>query len=566
MKLLTTMAEDLIFQALQNSGVEIDRSKVYVQFTKDLKFGHLQSPVAMALAKELKKNPREIASLIEENLPENSIIADARIAGPGFINLFITQDMFITYIQNIFTIEKDEDVNPDEQIVIDYSSPNIAKRMHIGHLRSTIIGDALRRIFSYLGHTVIGDNHLGDWGTQFGKLIIAYRNWLDEAAYAENPVKELERLYVEFEKHSQENPELLDQARHELTKLQKGEEKNTALWHEFIDMSLKEYNKTYDRLGVAFDTYYGESHYNAVMPEIVTELEEKNIAQESQGAKVVFFEDDEHLHPCIIQKKDGAYLYATSDLGCIKFRMNEYNLDRIVYVTDNRQETHFRQVFRIKERMGWDVQTDHVSFGIMRFKEGSFSTRKGNVIYLSDLLDQAEAKALEVVNEKNPSLPDDEKKEIAKKVGIGAIKYFDLSQNRSSDIIFSWEKALSFEGNTAPYLQYTYARIQSLKGKAGDVSPDSIKELDATEEIEKRILFKLLQFPNAVRGAASSYKPNVLADYIYDLSQDFNSFYNAHKIIFNGEVNRTRLFLAHHTGRVVEQALAILGIEVSDRM
>jgi arginyl-tRNA synthetase len=481
-------------------------------------------------------------------------------------------------------------------IVIDYSSPNIAKRMHIGHLRSTIIGDSLKRIFRYLGYTVIGDNHLGDWGTQFGKLITAYRLWLDPEAYRNNPIEELERLYVKFEKESAtegDSGPLLEGARRELKKLQDGDPENRALWKEYVDLSLKEYETIYRRLGVSFDTYRGESYYHDRMAGVVRELVEKGLARRSEGALVVFFDEADKLTPCLVQKNDGAFLYATSDLACIQSRREEYALDRIIYVTDDRQIPHFQQVFKIAELSGWTEKKVHVPFGVMKFSEGHFSSRKGNVIYLSQLLDEAEKRALSIVTQKNPGLPEDEKAGIARAVGLGAVKYFDLSQNRSSDIIFDWDRILSFEGNTAPYLQYVYARIRSLSRKAleaaeTDVSgpgvlpgnettdnpiketaDDSVPPLPAEgiNDTEQKLIHLLLQFPQAVHQAAENYRPNLLSDYIFDLSQVFNYFYNTFPILkARPELRTFRLFLCQRVAEIIKTGLDLLGIEVLERM
>ena len=441
--------------------------------------------------------------------------------------------------------------------------------MHIGHLRSTIIGDSICRIYRYLGYHVIGDNHIGDWGTQFGKLIIGYRKWLDQDAYKKNAIEELERVYVKFSQESEEHPELEEEARLELKKLQDGDEENYNLWKEFIQVSMEEYEKLYSRLDIHFDTFYGESFYHPIMPEVVKELVERGIAKEDDGAKVVFFPEEENLFPCIVQKKDGAFLYATSDIATVKFRLHTYDVNRLIYLTDERQQDHFKQFFRITEMLGWNVEKYHVWFGIMRFADGVFSTRKGNVIRLEELLDEGKRRAYEIVQEKNPSLPEEEKQHIAEVVGVGAIKYADLSQNRQSPIIFEWDKILSFEGNTAPYLQYSYARVQSILDKAKNLGKEATEDvvLVLQDKYERSLANYMTIFPSSVLKAAETCKPNLIADYLYDLSKKLNSFYNNCPILNQEEeILKSRVYLAKQAGEVIKQGLSLLGIQTLDRM
>ncbi|NUU98996.1 arginyl-tRNA synthetase [Marinitoga sp. 1154] len=569
MKLIEKMLEELLIESVKKVYPEIEIKNPVVQKTANENFGDFQTNYAMINAKTLKKSPRSIAQEIVDNLPENNIIEKVEIAGPGFINFYIRNEFLTGYLLKI------ENENPDFSfikdkgtVVIDYSSPNIAKPMHIGHLRSTVIGDSIKRIYKYLGYNVVGDNHLGDWGTQFGKLIVGYRLWLDKENYEKDPIGEMERIYVKFEKEAEKNPELLEEARQELKKLQDGETENRKLWQEFIDLSLKEYNKIYKRMDIEFDTYYGESHYHEIMPEIVKMLLEKGIATYSEGAVVVFFDEKENLPPAIIQKKDGAFLYATSDLACIKFRRETYKPNRILYVTDERQQTHFKQVFNIAKKLGWDDNYQHIWFGLMRFADGVFSTRKGNVIKLEELLDKAVEKARKIVEEKNPNLTDEEKNEIAEAIGIGAVKYSDLSQNRISHIIFDWDKMLSFEGNTAPYLLYTYARIQSLKRKASEKGYKiENSELIINEKIERKLGLLLTQLPVITMRAAEDYKPNLIADYLFELAQTYNSFYNNLPVLKEKEdILKSRLLLSHLAGEVLKKGLDLLGIRVVDKM
>ena len=503
-------------------------------------------------------------------MKENEVIEKIEIAGPGFLNIFLKDEYLAKLVKRITKESYDfNELNRKGDVIIDYSSPNIAKRMHIGHLRSTIIGDSLKRIYQYLGYNVIADNHIGDWGTQFGKLIIGYRNWLNEEVYRENPIEELERVYVEFTKNSEVEPELEDKAREELKKLQAGDKENYRLWQEFIEVSLNEYNKLYERMGVKFDTYYGESFYHNMMPDVVKELENKGIAVENEGAKVVFFPEEENLYPCIVQKKDGAFLYATSDIATVKYRKENYDINQIIYITDERQQDHFKQFFKITDMLSWSVEKHHIWFGIMRFADGVFSTRKGNVIRLEELLDEGKKRAYEIVNKKNPTLSEEEKQNIAEVVGIGAIKYADLSQNRQTAVIFEWDKVLNFEGNTAPYLQYSYARIKSILRKAIEQEKgiDETKDIKFTQEIERELSIQLIQFPEIVIKAAKTYKPNLIADYLYELSKIFNSFYNSCSILNqNNDILCSRLLIASRTADNLKNGLHLLGIETLERM
>lgn len=549
---------------------DIETKKIEVSVATNEKFGDFQTNFAMMNSKIIGKNPRAIAQEIVDNLEPNNVIDKLEIAGPGFINIFLKSE----YLGELLKKSRNEKydfsfLNRDGDVIIDFSSPNIAKRMHIGHLRSTIIGDSVARIYRYLGYHLVADNHIGDWGTQFGKLIIGYRRWLNQEAYKENAIEELERVYVEFTKQSEEHPELEEEARLELKKLQDGDEENYALWKEFIKVSLDEYEKLYSRLDVHFDTYYGESFYHPMMQGVVDELVEKGLAVEDDGAKVVFFPEEDNLFPCIVQKKDGAFLYSTSDIATIKFRRENYNVNKLIYLTDERQQDHFKQFFKITEMLGWDVEKYHIWFGIMRFADGVFSTRKGNVIRLEQLLDEGKKRAYDIVNEKNPDLSAEEKDQIAEVVGVGAIKYADLSQNRQSPIIFEWDKILSFEGNTAPYLQYSYARIQSILRKAAAEG----KEIDYSKEIkienkqERALADHIATFPMVVLKAAESFKPNIIADYLFELSKKFNSFYNSCPILNQeDDVLYSRGLIAKVAGETIKEGLSLLGIKTLDRM
>ena len=548
--------------------------KIDIQNSTKREFGDFQTNFAMVSSKLIGKNPREIASTLVDNFKENDIIEKLEIAGPGFINIYLKNNFLNEELKKVENEKYDFSfLNTDKTVIIDYSSPNIAKRMHIGHLRSTIIGDSIKRTLQFLGFHTLADNHIGDWGTQFGKLIVAYKNWLNKKSYEEDPIGELERIYVQFSDEAKKNPALEDEAREELKKLQLGDEENQKLWKEFIDISLKEYNKIYDRLGVNFDYYYGESFYNDMMPAVLEELKEKGIAREDQGALVVFFENDK-LSPAIVQKKDGSFLYTTSDLATMKFRKDELNVDEAVYLTDDRQQNHFKQVFEIGEMLGepYNYKKTHVVFGIMRFGDGMiFSSRSGNIIRLVDLLDEAKTQVKKVIDEKNPNIPEEEKEKIAEIVGSGAIKYFDLSQNRTSDITFTWDKVLSFEGNTGPYLQYTYVRIMSIfrKLKEENINVEN-KDiiLENMNGVERELAVELLRFPQTVVKSYESYRPNIIADYLFDIAKLFNNFYNSNSILKeeNKKVMDARILLAEKTAFILKEGLGLLGINTVDRM
>ena len=574
MELLTIKLKKLFSENINNIFGADYTEKVDIQNSTKREFGDFQTNFAMVSSKLIGKNPREIASTLVDNFKENDIIEKLEIAGPGFINIYLKNNFLNEELKKVENEKYDFSfLNTDKTIIIDYSSPNIAKRMHIGHLRSTIIGDSIKRTLQFLGFHTLADNHIGDWGTQFGKLIVAYKNWLNKKSYEEDPIGELERIYVQFSDEAKKNPALEDEAREELKKLQLGDEGNQKLWKEFIDISLKEYNKIYDRLGVNFDYYYGESFYNDMMPAVLEELKEKGIAREDQGALVVFFENDK-LPPAIVQKKDGSFLYTTSDLATMKFRKDELNVDEAVYLTDDRQQNHFKQVFEIGEMLGepYNYKKTHVVFGIMRFGDGMiFSSRSGNIIRLVDLLDEAKTQVKKVIDEKNPNIPEEEKEKIAEIVGSGAIKYFDLSQNRTSDITFTWDKVLSFEGNTGPYLQYTYVRIMSIfrKLKEENINVEN-KDiiLENMNGVERELAVELLRFPQTVVKSYESYRPNIIADYLFDIAKLFNNFYNSNSILKeeNKKIMDARILLAEKTAFILKEGLGLLGINTVDRM
>ena len=561
----TTEAMQSVF-SLEDAGVHLG-----VTPTNNDRFGDYQCNAAMELAGALKKAPRQIAQEFVDAAQLPDFVEKIEIAGPGFINFFLSNRALADYIE---ALENDpclgaEQVGQGKTVVIDYSSPNVAKPMHIGHIRSTVIGNAIDRLYRFRGYQVIADNHLGDWGTQFGLMMIGFRSFADENALKTTPVEELERIYVESYNRSKEDAAWREQAKAELVKLQQGDAENLALWKTFIELSIEEFNTIYDRLGVRFDLYRGESYYNDRLPKIIRALEEKGLATESEGALIVDLED-EGMPVCIVRKSDGGYNYSTTDLATVEARIEEFDPDRIIYVTDERQQLHFRQFFTISRKLGMDANLVHVWFGLMRLPEATFSTREGNVIKLAALLDEAEQRALEMVKSSSPDMPEEQQRDLAKAIGIGAIKYTDLSQNPQSLVTFTWEKALNMEGNSAPYLQYAYARISSVHDKyqaqfpGADLNACSI---NIEQDIERRLAIKLSRFSAAVNGAAENYRPNLLADYLYELAQLYSSFYQNVPFLKAEEgIRESRIRLCRFTARVLRQGLDLLGIETRDRI
>jgi len=543
--------------------------ELYVQSAANERFGDLQCNAAMPLGKRLGRNPREVAEELRRTAHWPASVARVEIAGPGFINLTLADDWLA---ERCTTLQQDERCGVPEPgtgrtVVIDYSSPNVAKPMHIGHIRSTVIGNALDRLHRFLGYRVIADNHIGDWGTQFGILILGYRHFVDAAALERNPVEELERVYVASYEKARRDPEWMEAARRELVKLQQGDPENLALWRKFVELSLREFDRIYRRLGVRFDLVRGESYYRNDLPRIVAELKARGLARESEGAQVVFLEE-EGLPPCIVQKRDGGFNYATTDLATIASRIREFAPEKILYVTDERQQLHFRQIFAIARRMGWQAKLVHVWFGLMRLPEGTFSTREGNVIRLERLLDEAEARAREIVRQTSPQMPEEEQAEVARAVGIGAVKYADLSQNPQSLVVFTWEKALSLEGNSAPYLQYTCARIQSVLDKYAErFGTPQVHPVQLTHPQERRVALRLVRFPDVVLRAAERYRPNLLADYLYDLAQQYNTLYqNVPFLKAEPGIRESRVSLCRVTQAVLRRGLDLLGIETPRRI
>ena len=539
--------------------------------TTNPQFGDYQCNAALAMAGFLKRSPRDIASAVVEKAETPDCIEKIEVAGPGFINIYLKNEWLCRFLEKVSATDRFGTPMPGKgsTIVMDYGSPNMTKPLHIGHLRSANIGNVLDRLHRFLGYSVVSDNHLGDWGTQFGITIMGYRNFGDPSRMETAPLEELERVYVASYKKAGEDVSWMGKCREELVKLQKGDPENTKLWKKFMDLSLKEVNRVYARLGVSFDLARGESWYRDELPSVVGLLEEKGLAVESEGARVVFLED-EKLPVCIVRKKDGGFNYATTDIATILSRVSEFNPDRIVYVTDERQQLHFKQVFSVCRKLGCATRMDHVWFGLMRLPDATISTREGTVIKLDDLLDEAESRALALVKESSPNMPPAEQERISRAVGIGAVKYADLSQNPQSVVTFTWNKALALDGNSGPYLQYAYARIASVRDKYGEKfpsgDPDSVP-LEITETVERSLALKLVRFSDIVERAADSYKPSVLTDYLYELAQTYSSFYQNVPFLKAAEgVRESRVRLCGAVARVLGKGLELLGLERLSRI
>lgn len=526
--------------------------------------GHYATNLALVVAKKRGMNPREAAEVMRDEIVRKSakgIFQKIEIAGPGFLNFFLSEKTLKAEISRAIKEKSGygtAKVGKGKVAIVEFSSPNIAKPMSVGHLRSTVIGDALANLLRSQGYKVITDNHLGDWGTQFGKLIYAWKNWRDEDVFKKAPIKHLTDLYISFHKEAEKDENLEDIAREETAKLQRGDKENTRLWKIFVRESAKEFNKIYKRLGIKFDLSLGESFYEPMLAGVVSDALNKGVARENEGAIKIFFEDGKPLPPQVIEKSDGAHLYPTTDLATIKYRAKKYRPAKVLYVVANEQALHFEQVFRAAEMLGYipeDSELTHVKFGMMLGESGKkFSTRKGEFITLQELLDRAVSEAA-LIN-----------KESAEKVGVGAIKYYDLSHYRMSDIAFNWDAVLDLKGNSAPYLQYTYTRFRSVIKKAVGVRR-LVNLAPLSTEAEKRLVDLLIHYPDAVAYAAEKYEPNHLTDYLFRLSNAANGFYEACPIIgAESKIAAARLALVEATTIVIKNGLKLLGIEVMEKM
>lgn len=523
------------------------------------------------LAKTVRKAPQMIARELKDKLEKPDFIADIQVVG-AYINFFADKTSFVREVMGK-VLDKDEDyiksnMGEGKTIVIDYSSPNIAKPFHVGHLRSTVIGNALYNIYKALGYNCVGVNHLGDWGTQFGKLIVAYKKWGDKETVEREDIKELSRIYVKFHEEAEKDPSLNDEARHWMVKMQEGDSEALELWKWFVDISMKEFNRIYDRLHISFDSYAGESFYNDKMQAVVDELKEKGLLKESEGAQIVDLEEY-NMPPCLILRSDGGTLYPTRDIAAALYRKKTYNFYRDIYVTALDQNLHFAQWFKVLELMGYDWAKDelvHVPFGLVSLGDGKLSTRKGHVVLMEDILNAAVEKTSGIIEEKNPDLPN--KEEISEQVGIGAVIFNDLYNSRIKNVVFDLERMLSFEGETGPYVQYTHARACSILRKAGVEKPE--KDIDCSlisDEASVNICKVLSDLPSKLVDAADKYEPYILTRHIVEICKAFNKFYNENNIMGSeGELKKARLAVVYAVKSAIAQSLALLGIAAPEQM
>ncbi len=544
----------------------------FIEIPKDSTMGDYAFP-CFRLAKELKKAPPMIANDIKDNINLNKEILEKMDVVGGYLNFYINKQALIKTVLEEISIKKEEygksTVGSGKNIVIDYSAPNIAKPFHIGHLRSTVIGGALYNIYKFLGYNSIGINHLGDYGTQFGKLIEAYKMWGQEYDIENNPIDELTKMYIRINALCKEDENVLNAARDNFKKLEDKDEYCTQLWQRFRDLSLKEFKKVYDILGSKFDSWNGEAFYSDKMEEIVDILEKTGKLVESEGARIIPL-DDKKMAPCIIGKTNRSTTYATRDLAAIMYRARTYNFDKALYVTSYEQILHFSQVFEVAKLLGLDKKyTDnliHVPFGMVQLKTGKMSTREGNIIKLEDLLSEAISRAKQIIEEKNPTL--ENKDEVAKKVGIGAIIFNDLSNSRIKDEIFDWNEVLNFNGETGPYIQYIYVRTKSVLDKAGYIP--KIEDVDfslISDEASVKVLKLIYMLQDTVIQAAEKNEPSIISRYLIDLSQAFSSFYNEnHIIVEDKKLQDARIYLTYAVNIVLKQGAKLLGIQMPERM
>ena len=575
---IQALLSEKVSQALIAAGASADCEPQVRQSAK-VQFGDYQANGVMAVAKKLGMAPRQLAEQVLSHLDLSGIASKVEIAGPGFINIFLDPAFLAENVSSALKSERLGVAQPQAQtVVVDYSAPNVAKEMHVGHLRSTIIGDAAVRTLEFLGHKVIRANHVGDWGTQFG-MLIAYLEKQQQENAGEMALADLEGFYREAKKHYDEDEAFAERARSYVVKLQGGDEYFREMWRKLVDITMSQNQLTYNRLNVTLtrDDVMGESLYNPMLPGIVADLKAKGLAVESEGATVVFLDEYKNKEGepmgVIIQKKDGGYLYTTTDIACAKYRYENLHADRVLYYIDSRQHQHLMQAWTIVRKAGYvpdSVPLEHHMFGMMLGKDGKpFKTRAGGTVKLADLLDEALERARRLVAEKNPDMPADELEKLANAVGIGAVKYADLSKNRTTDYIFDWDNMLAFEGNTAPYMQYAYTRVLSVFRKADiDESTLAVAPVVITEDREAQLAARLLQFEETLTVVAREGTPHVMCSYLYDLAGLFSGFYEHCPILSaeSEETRNSRLKLALLTAKTLKLGLDTLGIETVERM
>jgi len=552
----------------------------------DPRFGDYQTNAALVLGKQQSENPREVAEKIVGHLNVNDLCEPPVVAGPGFINFTLRPGVIAEKTASILGDERlgVAETESPRRIVIDFGSPNVAKPMHVGHIRSTVLGDALSRIATFLGHEVIRDNHIGDWGTQFGMVIYGWKNLLDQRSLQQNPLTEIVRVYKETNALATSDPQVREACRQELVKLQGGDKENIDIWNECVAFSMQDFEHVYESLDIHYDIQCGESFYNDRLPGVVERLLKSGIAEASEGAVVVFFRDIPELadKPCIIRKRDGGFNYATTDIATVDYRLDDLKADSVWYVVGAPQTLHFKQIFEVARRQGYQADLRHITFGsILGEDRKLMKTRSGENVPLRELLEEACRRARKIIEEKNPDLSEAEKIDVAQKIGIGAVKYADLSQYRMTDYVFLWDKMLSLQGNTAPYLQNAYVRIRSIFRKAGE-SPvatplGGITEktghrpvattLTLTNPAEINLAKRLCQFGEIVPQVLNDFRPNILANYLFEVANGFHTFYEACPVLKSEEPARSsRLALCDLIGRVLHRGLDLLGIKVPERM
>lgn len=576
---IRTLLDTKITQALHDAGAE--NSPAVVKSSARPEFGDYQANGIMGAAKKLKMNPRDLATKVLEVLEASGSLSEItdklEIAGPGFLNIHLKNNWVTQHVEKALASEMMdiETTSAPQTVVIDYSAPNLAKEMHVGHLRSTIIGDAMARVLGFIGHKVIRQNHVGDWGTQFGMLLTYMGELQKDDSELSLQLSDLEKFYQAAKIRFDEDKGFAQTARENVVKLQAGDPDFLKLWQQFTDTSLQHCEAIYQDLNVLLtrDDVMPESAYNDDLANVVTDLDKKGLLTEDQGAQCVFMEEfkgkNDSIIPMIVQKSDGGYLYATTDLAALRYRHNKLSMERGLYVIDARQSLHLKQVFAAGKKAGFvpeETQLEHMAFGTMMGKDGTpFKTRDGGTVKLIDLLNEAQERAFALVTKKNPELEESTRKSIAKTVGIGAVKYADLSKNRTSDYIFNWDTMLSFEGNTAPYLQYAYARIQSIFRKAGEINPEA--KISLMEPAERQLATKLLQLSESIEVVAKEGTPNLLCNYLFELAGNFMTFYEACPIMkADEEIKQSRLKLAQLTANTLKTGLGLLGIDVMERM
>jgi arginyl-tRNA synthetase len=537
----------------------------------DPRFGDYQTNAALVLGKQQGENPNKVAQNILAHLDVGEWCETPVIAGAGFINFTLRADAIAKRAGELYEDERlgVAKAGSTRRIVIDFGSPNVAKPMHVGHIRSTVLGDALARIAQFLGHEVIRDNHIGDWGTQFGMVIYGWKNLLDRQSLQRDPLAEIVRIYKETNERSTKDPQVREACRQELVKLQAGDKENIDIWNECVALSMQDFDHVYELLDIHYDIQCGESFYNDRLPGVVERLLKSGIAEISEGAVCVFFRDIPELadKPCIVRKRDGGFNYATTDVATVDYRINELKADTIWIVTGAPQLLHFKQIFEIARREGYKADFRHITHGsILGEDRKLMKTRSGENVPLRDLLDEACKRARNIVEEKNPDLSEADKIDIAQKIGIGAVKYADLSQYRMTDYVFSWDRMLSLQGNTAPYLQNAYVRIRSIFRKAVEPAP-KIDKFILGDPAEVGLAKRLCQFAEIVPQVLNDFRPNILANYLFELANSFHTFYEACPVLKSEEPARSsRLALCNLTGRVLQRGLDLLGIKVPEKM